>query len=97
MVHIGYHKKLRNKYSMHTYIPMLGSFIVLQKKTPEFTMCMWLTKLILIMKSSIQCNNTCSHLLPATSVFFYFLHLAEVLQYHIIQAYILDFNYTHVS
>ena len=30
---------LRNMYSMYTYVLTSGSFVVLQKKTSEFTVC----------------------------------------------------------
>ena len=52
----------------------------------------------LITKCSIQYHNMCSYLPHASSPSFScFLHLAEVLQYHIIKASILGLSYTHIN
>ena len=85
---------LRKRCNSYTYIPALGSsFFLLQEKN------IWVHNVHEVNKIEInhKIHNMCSHLLLASLGSFCFLCLAEVLQYYIIKAYTLDFNYTHVS
>ena len=99
MVHIGYDEiQERSIVCILLFLTQVPSLCYKKNNNTEFTMSMWLTKLKPITKCSIQWHNRCSHLPPASSHFFFCcLHLAEVLQYHIIKVSILGFNYTHVS